>query len=142
MVRAARAELAGWLRWKPGHPTRLRPRTSRADQATVAKVVQSWSAPPSPPWPGPLPGGWAEGRRDDQASAGRAQLRAYDLSSNRRRAGRMGEERSMLGERLCACGERYLPARRGQGGPFHFRVNRVTPVAGEKAALMGHWRSG
>ena len=64
-----RVELGGWLRWKPGHPARLRPRTSRADQATVAKVVQSWSAPPSPPWPGPLPAGWDEGGRDDQAGA-------------------------------------------------------------------------
>jgi hypothetical protein len=62
-----RAELGECLRWKPGHPARHRPRTSRADQATVAKVVQSWSAPPSPPWPGPLPGGWDEGGRDDQA---------------------------------------------------------------------------
>jgi hypothetical protein len=28
-----------WLRWKPGHPLRRRPRTSRADQALPAKVV-------------------------------------------------------------------------------------------------------
>jgi hypothetical protein len=67
MAARRRAGWVGWLRWKPGHPARLRPRTSRPDQATAAKVVQSWSAPPSPPRPGPLPGGWAEGGRDDQA---------------------------------------------------------------------------
>ena len=30
----------GWLRWKPGHPACHRPRTSRADQASGAKVVR------------------------------------------------------------------------------------------------------
>jgi hypothetical protein len=43
--RHGRVELGGWLRWKPGHRARLRPRASRADQA-------------------PLPGGWDEGGRD------------------------------------------------------------------------------
>lgn len=54
----------------------------------------------------------------------------------------MGDEQSKWGERLCQCGERYRPARRGQGDPFHFRVMRVTSVPGGKALLMGHWRSG
>jgi hypothetical protein len=89
-----------------------------------------------------FPYGWAEGRRDDHAGDGRARLHAYDLRSNRREARRMGDEPSKWWERRCECGERYLAARRGQGGPFHFRVKRVTPVPYGKAALMGHWRSG
>ncbi|GAB2814245.1 hypothetical protein GCM10027176_18530 [Actinoallomurus bryophytorum] len=54
----------------------------------------------------------------------------------------MVDEQLQYLERICFCGERYRATSRGEGGPFHFRVMRVTPVPGGKAALMGHWRSG
>jgi hypothetical protein len=50
-----RAQVGRWLRWKPGHPVRRRPRTSRADQAPGAKVVRPVGRSTFTPgaWPAP-----------------------------------------------------------------------------------------
>ena len=56
------------LRWNAWSSRRRHPRTSRADLPAVAKVVQSWSAPPSPRRAGPLPLRVGRQRREDPAS--------------------------------------------------------------------------
>jgi hypothetical protein len=54
----------------------------------------------------------------------------------------MIERQWTYGERVCACGELYRPISRDRGGPFHFRVMRITSGPDGKVTLMGHWRSG
>jgi hypothetical protein len=78
-----------WLGWKPVHPARRRPRTSRAEPPAVAKVVQSWSAPPSPPPAAPLPDGvgrrwtgWPGAGDDCKVGCLDHSVRSYRLINN------------------------------------------------------------
>jgi hypothetical protein len=67
---AASAGRGGWAVEVEAWSSRPPPsQASRADQALRVEVVRPWGAPPRPAGPGPLPGRWTEGRRDDQAAA-------------------------------------------------------------------------
>ena len=43
------------------------PGTAEQTRARARRSFVQWGAPPSRPGPGPLPGGWDDGRREDQA---------------------------------------------------------------------------